>query len=216
MFLTTKPIWAVCTGSFQCTVFIAFISPHHGVSISFGGRGFLFYSILFYSILFYSILFYSILHYSILFFSVLFYSSLGGGLCNVSVCFLWVCADCLGGCPYSLHSLYIFSSLILCSLLFSSILYFSILLYCSLGGSLCTVSVCFYGCVPIACVVGSIACLHYIPSLLFCSLLFSSVLYYSILSYDILVWVVACVMCRYVNYGCVSIAWVVASIAYIH
>ena len=46
-------------------------------------------------------------------------------------------------------------------------------------------------------------CLLFVPVLL----LFSAILYYSMLLYSILVWAVACGMCRYVFYWCVSVAW---------
>ena len=65
---------------------------------------------------------------SIVYYSILFYSSMGGCLWNVSVCFLWVCADCLGGCLFIAYIHYI-SSLLFCSFAFLlySLRFYSIL-----------------------------------------------------------------------------------------
>ena len=95
-------------------------------------------------------------------------------------------------------------------LLFCAIVYYPILLYSSMGGRLWNVLVCFlWVCVPIAWVVVYIAYIHCISSLLFCSFACSP-LFFTILFYSIPVWAVACGMCRYVFYRCVSVAWGIA------
>ena len=131
-----------------------------------------------------------------------------GGLLSVACgmyryTFLWVCVDCLGGCPYCLHSLYISSSLLfLCfSPLFCTILlYSSIFEYgrlpeacvgvffyrCVSGaweiavGSLCNVSVCVLS-VCVGCLGG---CLVLLTITVY--ILFSSVLFFSRICFDIL------------------------------
>ena len=51
-----------------------------------------------------------------------------------------------------------------------------------------------------------VAYIHCISSLLFCSFACSP-LFFTILFYSIPVWAVACGMCRYVFYRCVSVVW---------
>ena len=103
-----------------------------------------------------------------------------GRLWNVSVCFLWVCADCLGGCLVLLtFTVYLLFS----SVLFFSLIFFTILFNCILVWTVaCGMNrYDLYGCVSVAWVVASF-CLHSLH--VFSSRLFSSFLVYSLVSYS--------------------------------